>query len=306
MNYRFSFFVVLLLFACGGSDPVNPSDTGATSADTVSVLDEGGTTNDVVAPDLGPAPEEDLVSSVDTGPGDEDSGAVLVDAGSQTSEYVGTWAQLQHSATVTDSPIGQFNTTIHTLHLVQVTQEADASFTAHHTVCDIQAESTSSISADTIIPDSYIQSLVPFTRPVTFDGQNGTFTAARVTEVKGCILTDNENEDLPTSADDPRVTDQDNDGNPGMTIQVSGAINGDLYVVERNWTELNGTMVGMRIDGLLTWGVEQNKLGQSNILLSMDIPSWVDPDAEKSYFEMVQVAPDDGCAELIAKQDSLF
>jgi hypothetical protein len=301
MNQKFSWIVLLTFFACSGSESVPVNDSANVLADAGVSMDTTVPVNDVQAPDLGPAPGEDLVASVN-----DASDGTGTDMVTQNSDYLGTWAQFQHAATITDSPIGQFNTTIHTLHLVEVTQEGDGSLVAHHIVCDIQAESTSAISADTIVPDSYIQSLVPYSRSVVFDAVGGTFTGARVTEVKGCVLSDNENEDLPTSADDSRVTDQDNDGNPGMTIQVSGAINGDLYVVERNWTELNGTMTGMRIDGLLTWGVEQNKLGQSNMILSMDIPSWVDPDASKSYFEMVQITAGDSCIELLTKKDSLF
>jgi hypothetical protein len=297
--YRRLFFTLLLLFfGCGGSDPQPTNDTGNAS-------------NDVVAPDLGPAPSDtepvqDLITLVDQVTVD-DSGP-MEDVPSTGLSFVGTWAQIQHSETVTDSPLGgdTINTTIHTLHLVEVTEEADGTLKAHHSICDIQAESDF-IQTETIIPAAYINALEPYSRSVDFNWSTKEFTAERVTEVKGCILDDPENDDLPTSDSDPRVIDQDGDGHPGMTIQISGLINGDLYVVERNWTLLEGTIVNdTRVEGLLSWGVEQNKLGTSNVLLSMDISSWVDPDPNKSSFEMIRANDGADCAALSAEFGQLF
>ena len=266
----------------------------------------------MVAPDLGPAPtdlgvSDDLAVANDEGSA-IDSSIPSEDASASGSTYAGTWAQIQRSATVTDSPLGgdTFDTTIHTLHLVVIGENEDGSLNAEHTICDIQAESDF-MQTETIIPAAYVASLESYTRTVSFDSSTSTFTAEKVTEVKGCTLTDLENEELPTSDDDPRVFDQDGDGNPGMTIQISGLITGDLYVVERNWTQLEGSIVSEdRVEGLLTWGVEQNKIGTSNLLLSMDISSWVDPDTSKSTFEMTRVNEGDGCYELISQFGQLF
>ena len=37
---------------------------------------------------------------------------------------------------------------------------------------------------------------------------------------------------LPGEADDPRVVDADSDGNPGVTVQVRGLIDGEVYMVQ--------------------------------------------------------------------------
>ena len=299
MVKRALLIAVSFLFACSASSSGTDVATSASDlteqSDLVSTEDSSVSPSDVASDGL----SQGEVGSIDVSGGD---GTV------SPSSLVGTWAQMQHSATVTDSPLGggTFNTLVHSLHLVVITLEPDGSLMAHHSMCDIQAESDFA-QTETIIPAAYIHSLEPYSRKVTANWDTKEFTGARVTEVKGCVLDDPENDDLPTSEDDTRVMDQDGDGHPGMTLQISGLINGDLYVVERNWTELTGTFVNQwRIEGLLSWGVEQNKLGSSNPLLSMDIASWVDPDPNKSTFEMARVDDGDDCAELIAHQGDLF
>jgi hypothetical protein len=295
----------LVLLGCGGTEPETPNDAGTTLNDVASSDDTGSVFNDVVAPDLEPAPSD--LTSVQDGIAPFDTSGGL-DVPVQGTSFAGTWAQIQRSATVTDSPLGggTFDTLVHSLHLVVITEESDGTLMAHHSMCAIQSESDFA-QTEIIIPAAYINSLEPYSREVTVNWSTKEFTGELVTEVKGCTLANPEDDDLPTSDSDLRVNDQDGDGHPGMTIQVSGLINGDLYVVERNWTQLEGILINEdRVEGLLSWDVEQNKLGSSTPLLSMDIATWVDPDPNKSTFEMVRVDDGDDCVALKAAFSPLF
>jgi hypothetical protein len=130
-------------------------------------------------------------------------------------------------------------------------------------------------------------------------------------------FTDIENDPMPANGSgdsDPRVVDQDEDGNPGMTIQAKSTLapDTDLFVAQRNWGSMEGTFTdasGERISGLVQFGMEQTMLGAQpadSLLASVNPKNQQAPDASKSYFKMVQVDPGTTCADIISEQDTLF
>jgi hypothetical protein len=127
--------------------------------------------------------------------------------------------------------------------------------------------------------------------------------------VKGVRLENPESDPLPTSADDPRVFDQDGDGNPGVTVhvEVMGLIGGDIYVVQRDRTRLSGVVTSdVAIDGLVEWTSEQSVLGASNAFLLGGTAVRPDPDLSHSYFRARRVEGHVTCADLADVAEALF
>jgi hypothetical protein len=99
---------------------------------------------------------------------------------------------------------------------------------------------------------------------------------------------------LPVKANDPRVFDLDEDGNPGFTLITRGLLENDLYVVERDYSEYQGTMVCQdRIEGgagSARFDVEQSYLGALDPAILDDVSKIIpQPDSSQSRFKMVRV-----------------
>ncbi|MGB1250835.1 MAG: hypothetical protein ACPG8W_09505, partial [Candidatus Promineifilaceae bacterium] len=69
------------------------------------------------------------------------------------------------------------------------------------------------------------------------------------------------------------MTDPDGDGNPGLTVRATGLADGEIYVVQRSWTILDGQLAGDRLDGLIEWNSEQIIIGADNPVLLSGAPS---------------------------------
>ena len=109
--------------------------------------------------------------------------------------------------------------------------------------------------------------------------------------VLGARLNDPATDPLPTHAKDPNIWDQDEDGNPGVTVNVSGLVNGSVYLTQRSWSELNGFQTSAdTISGSIRFGQEQVILGATNPLLKMSPRAT--PDPENSFFIMKRIAAD--------------
>jgi hypothetical protein len=124
--------------------------------------------------------------------------------------------------------------------------------------------------------------------------------------VRGAKLTDVANEPLPTTSDDPRVFDQDLDGKPGVTVQVKGLLDGQIWLVQRGWQKGGCTLAGTWCDGLLAWGDEQKILGADNPILKNPNPTKVHPDATQSFFRSTRIQPGTTCADILAQRAQLF
>jgi hypothetical protein len=131
----------------------------------------------------------------------------------------------------------------------------------------------------------------------------------RYTIVRGVRLQDPEKDPLPTDPNDPRIFDQDKDDKPGMTIHVNvlGFIEGEIYIIQRDWNSLRSTVFTPTIiDGLIEWGSEQVVLGASNPLLASQSENIPDPKPENSYFRTTRISANTDCAQILKERDKLF
>jgi hypothetical protein len=100
---------------------------------------------------------------------------------------------------------------------------------------------------------------------------------------------------LPTEPTDPRVFDEDGDGNPGLTVILNGtAFSGSVFSVQRQTTVVKAIVVAPdRIEGELNFVSEQKVLASvpASIADLYKLAQTVsDPTACSSTFAMVKVA----------------
>jgi hypothetical protein len=117
-------------------------------------------------------------------------------------------------------------------------------------------------------------------------------------------------EQVPEVDNDPRLVDGDQDQNPGVSLEITGPISGQMYVASRAVVTLNGTVLSReRIEGTSHTTRVRNTLGGSNDLLaSADVTFTPSPDAAGSRFRMVRVPEmiQPSCEGIIDGQEQLF
>jgi hypothetical protein len=118
---------------------------------------------------------------------------------------------------------------------------------------------------------------------------------------------------LPTTLDDPRVIDEDQDGNPGITINVTGLVGGSIYSVQRQVTSVAAIPVAAdRFEGMLNFVSEQNVLASSPaslLPLYTNAKSYPETALCASTFAMVKVAEAGAtvdCAWVRSNEAALF
>lgn len=288
---RMWWWVALLATACGTSTP-GAADLGPRD------LSSG----DEARADL-PGPS-DPGSPGETGP------EVLPDGPCIPAPFpgplAGTWAQIQvREAIVTSPSLSDVRRIYTTLALWTVTGEGNAAQVRSH-LCAVQAEAPDS-PVQTVIPLDLIRSLPNQDLPCTFRSEDSgvRLDQARHLEVRGARLAHPETDPLPTDPQDPAVVDQDQDGQPGVTVLLTGLVDGAVYVVQRLWTRLEGCSdLSGGFRGSVSWGEEQVVLGSDNPVLVMQ--SVITPVPDAGRFRMRRVPEGSDCGFLMAHQEEIF
>jgi len=158
----------------------------------------------------------------------------------------------------------------------------------------------SSPLATTEIPDAFMESIRPAPDSARLQEEDGQFTFQQDThlEIRGAVLDNPKSDDLPAEPEDPRVFDQDEDGFPGMTVNINllGAMEEQIYVVQRFQYELEGAVVSPdRIEGLIDWTDKQVIPAAANPMLLVGSDSEPDPDPGKHVFIMLRAQEDWTC-----------
>ncbi len=161
----------------------------------------------------------------------------------------------------------------------------------------------------TVLDSAFVDAL-PTWRSLTVIDGTGPWRV-RVEEyaaVVGAELADPALDPLPHDPDDPRVTDPDADGHPGITIRVEGLVSGEVYIAQRMIRGLEGELTADgRMVGTVTGTNEQQTLGASNFMLRAFTPTFVpDPAPERNWFSWAPIADHEQCADVTAGEDRLF
>ncbi len=220
----------------------------------------------------------------------------------------GTWAQQVVTTAISDVPIvGEVVTRTVSLQKVDIAQTGPK-LQMTTEVCDIQVHSSVDV-IETKIPKRFVAAMGVVKRPAKLVERDGKFEfrVPQKYEVLGVKLRVPKSEHLPTGADDPRIYDQDKDGKPGMTVRVSGLIDGSLYIVHRGWDRLLGTITGKnRIAGKVQWDLEQVVVDSTSVFLGNPPDSRAHPDASKNHFRMRRVNKGADCQTILQRRASLF
>ncbi len=165
---------------------------------------------------------------------------------------------------------------------------------------------------ETSLSDAATQAIKPPSAVLEVTEVDGTLRIARAATPTpvGIRLDDPANESLPTDPNDPRIVDDDGDGQPGITvtIRVSADLSGELYIARREIFAYEAALVEPdRFVGTVTDNSEQLVIGASDPIFASSDANWGQhPDLSKSPIILVRVEPDWDCDRLAAERDALF
>jgi hypothetical protein len=164
----------------------------------------------------------------------------------------------------------------------------------------------------TSLSDAATQAIRPPPSPLEVDTFDGVLRVRRLptpTPV-GIRLDDPFNEALPTDPDDPRIVDDDGDGQPGITvtIEVTPDFVGELYIARREIFSFETLLTEPDLlTGQVTDESEQLVIGASDPVFASSPANWEQyPDLSKSPIILRRVTADWDCDRLAAERDDLF
>ncbi|MCC6619751.1 MAG: hypothetical protein IT385_00770 [Deltaproteobacteria bacterium] len=221
----------------------------------------------------------------------------------------GTWAVTEvQTALVQVEPFGTMSQVSTSYYLARL--GGGATSTIEMTLCAWETEDDAKLFTTTMSAAT-LASLDPFVRELHIesraDGSIG-YMAHEGFTLRGVELTDPATDTMPTEASDARVVDQDEDGEAGISLVISGTLQGKLFVAHRHKAAMDGCFTAAdRIAGLTDWTTDQVIFGSNPASLSNTKPvATTHPDDDLSHFEMVKVLDNDDCAAIISKRATLF
>lgn len=221
----------------------------------------------------------------------------------------GRWAFIQVTAAVSDAPlIGKVTSETRAVGVLDLHQVGARLRLVEH-ICDLKTSSPTPL-VSTKYPKAFVTALSGKKRwaQLVRDRDGGIrFRQPKMWSTQGLRLSNVVREKLPDDAQDPRVYDADGDGEPGLTVRVGGMVSGDVRVVSRGWTALNGRLDGAaQIEGRIRWQTEQRVVGATNGLLGNPPTTVQHPDPARSWFRMVRVSKKTTCENVGEKTGVLL
>jgi hypothetical protein len=165
-------------------------------------------------------------------------------------------------------------------------------------------------NAKSVFRDEAVQAIKPRTREVELFRKNGIWHIYRPESPSLLGITGDPTKPLSTDPNDPDLTDPDQDGHPGVTVQISVGkfFKGEIYLTRReifsNYLTLNnkGTLSGYVVDRS-----EQFIVGASKKILNQESHNYQHPDRGLSPVLLVKIDPDiDTPGELMKIRDDIF
>ncbi len=186
--------------------------------------------------------------------------------------------------------------------------QSEAGLTVESRYCLVEQEPLGRVR--TSLGPEFVAAMPAWEAPLTWNpagGDEAVFVAEHVM-VLGARLDEPAGDPLPTDRDDPRVTDPDGDGNPGVTVEVEGFVSGQVYLVQRL---VRGFLGAARSDGSIAGTVigagDQVVIGASNAILKTFTPQFEhNPDPKRNTFVWVPVPDETTCESVVAGRDQIF
>ncbi len=298
----------------GGTAPLATADamTGAPDGSAPDATSTGAPDADP-APDQGTTPTPDSGLALDSGTTPPTDGGAPADAGPTSGlDLTGAWAaRVINSQCFDGGLVGKDTVQLTTLFLVQLVQSGTQVSTMT-TACSVQL--TPFGGNQTTYPQAAISAIqTPAQMSRLSAAQIGaTYTPDERVSLLGWRAAqgqDPRTAAVPEEERDARLVDGDNDGHPGVTLTVSGRLNGDIYIANRNIVNIEGTVVTADlIEGRSHTVQIQRIIDSTNPLLGLStIEATPNPDAASSTYHLVRLpAGTTSCAQIIAQAATLF
>jgi len=203
--------------------------------------------------------------------------------------------------------LGELDNISTILGFAEVRLDDDGELVIIESGCGATSQTGNAISVE--IPPAIPQSVTPTATPLTVWEEDGVIHWSRPLFVIpiGIRLEDPINDALPTDPNDGRIWDQDGDGEPGVTVKVSGFAEGDIYVIQKQISSEHGTIdADGNLAGFVVDNSEQVVIGSTNPLLSQQVESRPNPDASLSTLASVALDGPQDCEWLTANAAELF
>ena len=217
--------------------------------------------------------------------------------------FVGHWAHRQVLAGITDLPVfgPTYSETVGTFRWHVIVDE-DGVLVLMETCSVVLRRTVDEVR--TVIPQQFIDALPISVRPARI--VDDEITVRYFIELNGVRLDNPEADALPTDDRDPRIYDQDGDGQPGMTVVIEGIIDGEVQVVQRTRTRHRGTLSAGVINGTVQWQADEEILGADNDLLAQGASVEPHTNADKSWFVARPISAGQTCADILEAEDTFF
>ncbi len=221
----------------------------------------------------------------------------------------GRWARLEVTTALSKVPVlGDLTSQTRAWTIVTLNQQGQG-LEVQEQLCGLQNETLGG-AVQTVFPPAFIQAVSGHPRQATLRvrGSRLQYQEDRPLRVNGAQLEDPKNDALPQSSEDPRLKDPDGDGQPGLTVRIEGFVEGQVYVVQRDASQLRGEVHtnGRLIKGLIRWSAEQSVVGASRDMLNKNPQSRPHPEPKRSYFRMRRIPNNASCQQVLARRDTLF
>lgn len=243
------------------------------------------------------------------GTGEVDSETGLVGAPQHEGSLAGTWAQRTVFATIVTIPVlGEREGGGGSTRLVHRTWDAKAR-RYEETFVRCTNDVAEVEGTRTIVKDETLGKIAPVTYRVSADHGAGEWRSEDVLDIWGVRnLPDPVETPLPTKDNYTQAPqrdwmwDEDDDGNPGVTVLMRGTLGADVYVCKRNVYTFDGTVVSEdRIQGLIRQTkTESHSVASTVTWLAGEGEARPDPDPLRSWFDMVRLPNGATCTDVKA------
>lgn len=223
-------------------------------------------------------------------------------------DLAGRWAKKVVLTSVATPPVvGKVTSRMET-HLIVDVDQSGRQVVLQPETCDVAINSDFKL-VRTVLPNEFTRAVPDERRDGLIVGEKGDFRLHinRNRTVVGASLREPSSEVLPSKPNDPRVVDADQDGKPGITIEIEGLVQGRVFLVQRAWDLYDADVTTSdKIEGTVDWNVEQAILGSSSVFLRKPPAVRPHPDPAKSRFEMVRVSSKSDCSDVLERRKELF
>ena len=165
-------------------------------------------------------------------------------------------------------------------------------------------------NASSVFSDEAVQAIKPRVQEVELSYIDGKWQVYRPPTPSLLGITGDPLQVLSTDPKDPKLTDPDEDGNPGVTVKLSVGkfFSGEIYITRR---EIFSNYMTLNSDGTLTGYVEDRSeqfvVGASKKILNQPSNSIQHPDMGLSPLLLVPISEEvDSLEELMEIRDELF